>query len=125
MLGDARAVAFVGASDLDVARAFYEGVLGLTVVSQDAFVVVAQAGGVSVRIIKPPQVAAASYTVLGFIVEDVPAKAAALAERGVAFERYPWFGEAQGPDGVWLAPSGAHVAWFKDPDGNLLSISDA
>jgi catechol 2,3-dioxygenase-like lactoylglutathione lyase family enzyme len=123
VLNSATAIAFIGVSDLDAGRAFYEGVLGLTIVSQDDFAVVADAGGVQVRITQPPQVIAAPYTVLGFQVQDVSAAVAGLAARGVAFERYPWFGEAQGADGVWLAPSGTRVAWFKDPDGNLLSVS--
>jgi catechol 2,3-dioxygenase-like lactoylglutathione lyase family enzyme len=123
MLGEATAIAFIGVSDLDAGRAFYEGVLGLTIVSQDDFAVVADAGGVQVRITQPPQVIAASYTVLGFQVEDVSAAVSGLVAKGIVFERYPWFGDAQDADGVWLAPSGTRVAWFKDPDGNLLSIS--
>jgi catechol 2,3-dioxygenase-like lactoylglutathione lyase family enzyme len=123
MLGEAKAIAFIGVSDLNAGRAFYEGVLGLAIVSQDDFAVVADAGGVTIRITQPPQVTAAPYTVLGFQVEDVSAAVAGLVAKGVVFERYPWFGDAQGPDGVWLAPSGTRVAWFKDPDGNLLSIS--
>jgi catechol 2,3-dioxygenase-like lactoylglutathione lyase family enzyme len=123
MLGNSPAMAFVGVSDLNAGRAFYEGVLGLRVLSQDDFAVVAQAGGVTIRITQPPAVSAAPYTVLGFEVDDVSGMAAALAATGIAFERYSWFGDAQGPDGVWLAPSGHKVAWFKDPDGNLLSIS--
>jgi catechol 2,3-dioxygenase-like lactoylglutathione lyase family enzyme len=123
MLSDCPAVAFIGAADLTRARAFYEGVLGLSVVSQDDFAVVARAGGVSLRITQPPQVVAAPYTVLGFSVRDVAAEVAALAARGVAFERYDGMG--QDAAGVWSAPGGGKVAWFKDPDGNLLSLSQA
>ncbi len=123
MLGEATAITFLGVSDLDAARAFYEGVLGLTVVSQDGFSVVVQAGGVTIRITRPPQVTPASYTVLGFRVDDVSATTAGLGARGIVFERYGWF--EQDADGVWIAPSGTSVAWFKDPDGNLLSISSA
>ncbi len=123
MLADCEAVAFVGASDLDRARAFYEGVLGLPVVMQDAFAVLAQAGGVSVRIAWTQAVVPAPYTVLGFQVGDIAAKVDGLKERGVAFERFAFFGDAQDAQGVWTAPGGARVAWFKDPDGNLLSLA--
>ena len=125
MLSDSPAIAFVAASDLDRARAFYEGVLGLAIVSQDGFAVVVRAGGVTIRIAQPPEVIVAPYTVLGFDVADVAAEAAALVSRGVVFERYDWMGQAQDDNGVWTAPSGAKVAWFKDPDGNLLSLSQA
>jgi catechol 2,3-dioxygenase-like lactoylglutathione lyase family enzyme len=123
VLSSATAIAFIGVSSLDAGRAFYEGMLGLAIVSQDEFAVVADAGGVQVRITQPPQVIAAPYTVLGFQVEDVSATVSGLVAKGIVFERYPWFGDAQDADGVWLAPSGTRVAWFKDPDGNLLSIS--
>jgi hypothetical protein len=96
-------------------------VLGLTVISRNDFAIVARAGGVAVHITRPPQVTPAAYTALGFQVDDVSAMAVALKARGVAFETYPGFG--QDADGVWTAPSGARVGWFKDPDGNLLSIS--
>jgi catechol 2,3-dioxygenase-like lactoylglutathione lyase family enzyme len=125
MLSDSPAIAFVAAADLDRARAFYEGVLGLTIVSQNGFAVVARAGGVTIRIAQPPQVVTAPYTVLGFDVPDVAAATAALATRGVVFQRYDWMGEAQDAAGVWTAPGGGKVAWFGDPDGNLLSLSQA
>jgi len=124
MLSDCPAVAFVGAAGLDRARGFYEGVLGLTIVSQDGFAVVARAGGVTIRISQPPQVVAAPYTVLGFAVDDIDGKVAAPSARGVAFERCAFMGEAQDERGVWSFPGGAgKVAWFKGPDGNLLSLS--
>jgi catechol 2,3-dioxygenase-like lactoylglutathione lyase family enzyme len=101
MLGDSRAKAFVGVADLDAGRAFYEGVLGLTIKTAGPFSVVAVAGGVE--------------------VDDVAGMARALKAKGVTFEIYPGFD--QDADGVWTAPSGTKVAWFKDPDGNLLSLS--
>ena len=123
MLADCEAVAFVAASDLTRARAFYEGVLGLPVEAQDEFAVMARAGGVAVRIAWAPQVVLAPYTVAGFQVDDIVAKVDALTARGVVFERFDFFGDAQDARGVWTAPGGARVAWFKDPDGNLLSLA--
>ena len=123
MLGSAKAVAFASVTDLDRARAFYEDVLGLTVLSQGAFALMCEAGGVSVRITKVEALTPQSFTVLGFEVEEIGSVVEALAARGVVFERYPFFGSAQDARGVWTAPSGSLVAWFKDPDDNLLSIS--
>lgn len=123
MLAHCKAVAFVGASDLGRARGFYEGVLGLVVLAEDEFAVMAQAGGVSVRVARAETVAPAPYTVMGFEVEDIAAVVDGLRARGVAFEHYPFFGANQDAQGVWTAPSGARVAWFKDPDGNLLSLA--
>jgi catechol 2,3-dioxygenase-like lactoylglutathione lyase family enzyme len=122
MLGSSKAVAFASVTDLDRARAFYEGVLGLQVLSQDVFALMCEAGGVKVRLSKVPAVVPHPFTVLGFDVEDIDAVVEGLTARGVAFERYPFFGPAQDARGVWTAPGGALVAWFKDPDGNLLSV---
>jgi catechol 2,3-dioxygenase-like lactoylglutathione lyase family enzyme len=123
MLGSAKAVAFASVTDLDRARAFYEGVLGLKVLSQGAFALMCEAGGVSVRITKVETLTPQSFTVVGFEVEDIGAMVQGLAARGVVFEHYPFFGSAQDAHGIWTAPSGSLVAWFQDPDGNLLSIS--
>jgi len=117
-------VAFIGAADLVRARDFYEGVLGLEIVSMDEFALQARAGGVALRIARTSVVAAAPYTVLGFEVTDIGALAGALAAKGVVFERYPSLSDTQDSRGIWTAPSGTQVAWFKDPDGNLLSISE-
>lgn len=124
MLADSPAVACVGAMDLDRARAFYEGVLGLRILAQDGFAVTAEAGGVRIRINQPPQVTPAPYTVLNFAVADIAAMVAGLAARGVQFERYAFMEDAQDETGVWTVPGGVgKVAWFRDPDGNLLSLS--
>lgn len=124
MLGACEAVAFVTTTDYARARAFYEGVLGLAFRSQDQYALVMQAGGVKLRVVRMDAVNPQPHTVFGFEVDDVSATAAALKDRGVVFEIYDFFGEAQGPDGVWHPAGGSGgVAWFKDPDGNLLSIS--
>ncbi len=123
-LSGSRAMALVGVADLERARGFYEGTLDLAIISADDYALVADVGGVRVRIAKAPHVQPAGYTVLGFEVPDTREAVGRLAGDGVKFERFAFLGDAQAADGVWLAPGGTRVAWFKDPDGNLLSISD-
>ena len=89
MLANSPAVAFATVVDLDRARAFYEGVLGLKVLSQDMFAVMCEAGGVKVRISTGPAVMPQPFTVLGFDVEDIEAAVDGLTARGVIFERFP------------------------------------
>jgi predicted enzyme related to lactoylglutathione lyase len=123
MLGDSPAVAFATVTDLGRARAFYEGVLGLKVLSHDGFAVLVQAGaGTQVRISGAPAVVPQPFTVVGFNVQDIDFVVDGLMAHGVAFEHYPFFGAAQDDRGVWSAPGGSKVAWFRDPDGNLLSV---
>jgi len=115
-------VAFVSTTDADRARAFYGTVFGLRLESDDGFALLFDANGTPLRITKVDFLAPAPFTVMGWEVANIAKTAARLRERGVAFERYP--GMAQDEHGIWLAPGGAHVAWFKDPDGNLLSITE-
>ena len=100
---------------------FYEDVLGLRLVSNEPVALVFDAGGVMLRVTKVQSVTPAGYTVLGWRVDDVAAVATALAAKGVAFERYQ--GLQQDDLGIWNAPDGANVAWFTNPDGNLLSLT--
>ncbi|HLZ65344.1 MAG TPA: VOC family protein [Aliidongia sp.] len=123
MLASAVPMGFLAVSDFARARAFYEGVLGLAFVSQDDFALVLRSGPIFVRLAVPPERVTAPYTVFGWRVADIDAAVAVLSGKGMAFERYPYFGDSQSADGVWSAPSGDKVAWFKDPDGNLLSLS--
>ncbi len=123
MLKDCAVVAFVGVADLVRARAFYEGLLGLDIVSADDFAIEAKASGTTLRITKVPAVTPAAYTIAGFAINGIDDTVDGLAARGVMFERYAFLGAAQNAKGIWTSPSGAKVAWFKDPDGNLLSIS--
>ncbi|HEY7839613.1 MAG TPA: VOC family protein [Terriglobales bacterium] len=103
------------------ARAFYEGTLGLRFVSQDRFAIVFETHRSRLRVVISESVVPASHTILGWTVLDVAAAVRALAESGVTFERYP--GMQQDELGVWTSPSGARIAWFKDPDGNVLSLT--
>jgi catechol 2,3-dioxygenase-like lactoylglutathione lyase family enzyme len=121
MLGSAKLMAIVTVSDAAQAMAFYRDVLGLTLASEDGFALVFDVGGTTLRVSIAKQVTVAPYTVAGWEVADAEATVRALAAKGVKFERFP--GMKQDGLGVWTAPSGAKVAWFKDPDGNLLSVS--
>ena len=122
MLGSAEIVAFVATTSFDKARSFYEGVLGLKFVNNDGFALVMEANGVSIRIAKVGKFTPAQFTVLGWKVQDIKKTASAMEKKGVKFERFP--GMEQDKLGIWTAPGGAKVAWFKDPDGNILSVSE-
>jgi catechol 2,3-dioxygenase-like lactoylglutathione lyase family enzyme len=121
MLSSARMMGFVLTKDYDKARAFYEGKLGLQFVSLDQFALVLRAGENMVRISKIPNFTALQSTVLGWEVQDFEAVVAWLRKRGVELEKYPFVQDRE--RGIWTAPTGDKVAWFKDPDGNVLSVS--
>jgi catechol 2,3-dioxygenase-like lactoylglutathione lyase family enzyme len=121
MLESSHVVAFAAATDLHRARVFYEQVLGLPVTAQNDFACVLDANGIMLRITAVPEVRPAGYTVLGWKVNDIGATVRDLAARGVAFLRYDGLGQDE--DGVWTSPSGDKVAWFADPDGNVLSLT--
>ena len=122
MLGSINIVAFVPTKDSEKARAFYEGVLGLRFVKDDGFAMVMDANGIMVRVAKvPPPFEPAPFTILGWQVNDIERVAAGLQGKGVQFERFGFF--QQDALGIWTAPTGDKVAWFKDPDGNILSVS--
>jgi catechol 2,3-dioxygenase-like lactoylglutathione lyase family enzyme len=122
MLNNTPIIAFAATLDSTNARAFYEGVLGLRCISEDQFALVLDANGVQLRIQKVVTLAPQPHTLLGWSVTSIDSAVRKLASRGVAFERYPHFQQDQ--QGVWTSPSGAKVAWFKDPDGNLLSLTE-
>jgi len=121
MLGAAKLVAFGATTDAARARAFYGETLGLAIRYEDDFALVLDANGVELRLQKVASLTPPGFTTLGWQVSDIETVLEALSQRGVATERYPWL--TQDPRGVWDAPSGARVAWFKDPDDNLLSVA--
>jgi len=121
MLTDGKVMAFLATRDGNRARAFYEKTLGLRVISDDDFALAVDTGGTMLRIQKVASFAPHAFTALGWEVPDVATMVANLAAAGVTCERFPGLGQDE--RGVWLAPSGARVAWFKDPDGNLLSLT--
>jgi len=122
MLVLGRTVAFVPARDLERADQFYVGLLGLTRKSRDDYGLVVEGNGVEVRVAAARDFTPQPFTILGFDVPDVTRTARALAERGVEFRRYP--GMEQDAAGIWRSPSGSRIAWFSDPDGNVLSIAE-
>ena len=121
MLGSTNIIAFVPITDGERARAFYEGVLGLRFLKDDGFALVLEANGIMVRAAKMKEVTPAQFTVLGWQVTDIENVVRGLQEKGVKFEIFGFF--KQDALGIWTAPTGDKVAWFKDPDGNVLSVS--
>jgi catechol 2,3-dioxygenase-like lactoylglutathione lyase family enzyme len=121
VLADAPFIGFIGVRDLATARAFYEGTLGLRVVDDTPFALVLDAGGTMLRVTPVPELAARPFTIAGWNVPDIGAVVRALAGRGVQFARYD--GMTQDDLGIWTTPGGDRVAWFKDPDGNTLSLT--
>ncbi len=122
MIGKATITAFLATQDAPRAKRFYETMLGLRVKSDDEFALAFDSDGIELRIQKVKEFRPHPFTALGWRVDNVRTTMAALVNRGVTFERYDFLD--QDDLGVWQAPSGARVAWFKDPDGNLLSLTE-
>jgi len=117
-------ITFVPTTDFKRARKFYGDTLGLPFVSEDGFALVFDLNGTPLRVVNVSgmeKFTPAAYTILGWQVPDIDAIVKDLAARGVRFERFA--GMPQDAAGIWNSPSGARVAWFKDPDGNVLSVS--
>ena len=121
MLNTSHTISFVATSNAKTAREFYEKTLGLTFISGDQFALVFDVGGCMLRIQKVDTVDPHGYTALGWKVADIRKEVSELGERGVTFARYE--GMDQDGQGIWNAPSGAKIAWFTDPDGNILSLT--
>jgi catechol 2,3-dioxygenase-like lactoylglutathione lyase family enzyme len=114
-------ICFVATRQAEAARRFYETTLGLKFVSEDPFAIVFDVEGTMLRVQKVREMNLAKYTALGWEVADIAARIQELTKNGVQFERFP--GVPQDELGAWTTPSGAKVAWFKDPDGNILSLT--
>ncbi|HTV06874.1 MAG TPA: VOC family protein [Acidobacteriaceae bacterium] len=121
MIEGNRLMAFVPVSNADAARRFYRDTLGLRLTSEDGFALAFDVEGVMLRATVIPKFTPQPFTVLGWQVADAHAMAKQMAAGGVALERFS--GMNQDEDGLWHAPGGALVGWFKDPDGNILSIT--
>jgi catechol 2,3-dioxygenase-like lactoylglutathione lyase family enzyme len=122
MLASGKMVGFVPTKDYEKARAFYEGKLGFEFMSLDQYALVMRVGGHRVRIAKVPNFTPLQGTILGWEVENIETTAAWLRDRGVTLEKYPFVQDQE--LGIWTTPTGDKVAWFKDPDGNILSVSE-
>ena len=120
-LASAKVTTFVPTKNADRARTFYEGTLGLAFRGDDSFALIFDLNGASLRIVRVENFAPAPFTVLGWDIVDIASTAKQLRDSGVTFQKYP--GLEQDENSVWTSPNGTKVAWFKDPDGNVLSIS--
>ena len=114
---------FVATANAEAAKQFYESVLGLVLLEDTPFALVFNSNGTTLRIQKVQQLSRAPYTALGWAVHDIRSVVRTLTAKGVVFQRYDGLG--QDPLGVWQSPGGALVAWFCDPDGNTLSITES
>jgi len=121
MLGKQKLMAFLATRDGPRARAFYEKTLGLAVLSDDDYALAVDADGIMVRIQKVGSFTPHPFTSLGWEVSDIGSTVEKLRAAGVSLERFA--GLDQDERGVWRSPSGACIAWFKDPDGNTLSLT--
>ena len=122
MLSNKKLKAFVPTINPGLAKKFYGSVLGLKLLSEDSYAMEFYAHGTILRITTVEKLSPHPFTVLGWDVDNITSVVQSLAQKGVAFEKYNFF--EQDNLGVWTSPSGAKVAWFKDLDGNLLSLTE-
>jgi catechol 2,3-dioxygenase-like lactoylglutathione lyase family enzyme len=122
MLSNSDLISFAATSNAPLARKFYEETLGLKFLSDDQFALVFGANGTMLRIQIVDEVNPHRYTALGWKVADIKSEVQTLSQRGVHFARYE--GMDQDENGIWTAPSKAKIAWFTDPDGNILSLTE-
>ena len=124
ILGGSELVAFAPTTDAEKARVFYEGVLGLRLVADEKpFALVFDANGIMLRVTTVHELKPQQFTILGWHVANIEWTADRLMAAGVEFNRYKGMNDGD-PRGIWNSPSGARIAWFKDPDGNVLSVTE-
>ena len=123
MLRDAGVIAFIPTKDVGAARRFYEETLGLEFVVDAQFALVFRVSGGMLRVVRMDEFMPVAYTIFGWKVADITSAARELAERGVEIARYHFV--KQDSDGIWTAPGGDKVLWFRDLDGNTLSLSQS
>ena len=121
MLETSEAVAFLPSEDLDRSERFFQDVLNLALVSRSPFASVFQVGDGTLRVTKVDDLRPQPFTVLGWLVTDLRAVVRELRDRDAAMLRYE--GMDQDDDGIWTTPNGDLVAWFHDPDSNVLSLT--
>jgi catechol 2,3-dioxygenase-like lactoylglutathione lyase family enzyme len=122
MLKSAQLVGFVPTTDITRASAFYKDVLGLEPDGINGHAAVFRSGAITLRVTTVAELTPHPFTTIGWEVENIAATTAELAAKGVEFKTFP--GLCQGANGVWTTPTGEKVAWFADPDGNLLSVME-
>ena len=124
MLGNASLVAFIATTEADRARSFYEGIFGLGFIPDDGFALLFDANGTTLRIARVEALTPHPFMSLGWEVDDISTVMQTLARKSVTFEHYGLPG--QDDTGAWTPPgTSAKVSWFKDPDGNLLSLTQS
>ena len=121
MIANSKLITFIPTRDAARARIFYEELLGLTFVSDDGFALIMDVNGILLRITRVGEFTPYPFTVLGWLVPDIETAVVTLTAKGVAFTTFSFL--KHDDLGIWSAPDGAKVAWFLDPDGNTLSLS--
>jgi catechol 2,3-dioxygenase-like lactoylglutathione lyase family enzyme len=121
-LGKAAIIGFAATTNPAKAKAFYRDALGLKLMSEDDFALVFDADGTMLRVQKVQKVSVSPYTSLGWTVSNIADKVKQLTNAGIAFERYP--GMPQDSLGIWKSPAGAKIAWLKEPEGNIFSLTE-
>jgi catechol 2,3-dioxygenase-like lactoylglutathione lyase family enzyme len=122
MLSDKKLKAFVPTVMPDKAKIFYQEILGLDLLAEDEYALEFNANGVLLRVITVPVLKPQEFTVLGWNVSNISTMIKSMNSKGVFCEKYPFL--QQDDLGIWTSPNGSRVAWFKDPDGNLLSLTE-
>ncbi len=121
MLEHAAVMGFIPTRDFARARSFYVDLLGLRLTSESSFALEVESNGTRIRITPVPEFTPYPFTLLGWRVPEIASTVRAFSAKGIVFERYPWL--QQDEDLIWTSPDSTRVAWFRDPDGNTLSLS--
>lgn len=121
MLSSAKATSFLVVSDAEKARHFYRDLLGLPLVADEPHELIFDSNGLLLHVMPVPEPAIAPHTVFGWQVTDIRAEVDELVAKGITFERYDFM--EQDERAICTFPDGDQFAWFKDPDGNTLSLA--
>ena len=114
-------ILFAATTNPDASRIFYEEIMGLEFVSEHPYAIVFKTEGITLRVQKVEQVIAVPYTSLGFEVTDIEQSVAEIAGKDIEFEQFEFL--QQDEAGIWTTPDGVKVAWCRDPDGSLISLT--
>lgn len=122
MLADKKLIAFIPTAKPKESKLFYKNTVGLELLAEDDFAIEFNAGGTIVRVIIVKEFKPQTFTVVGWNVDNIVSTIRHFNDRNIFFEQFDFL--EQDKLGIWTSPSGAKVAWFKDPDGNILSLTD-